>query len=67
LFGKEYYGQLWQYIEFMADKGTISRADLSLVLLTDSIPEAMDHIKVFITGNYQVKPRKRLWWLFEKR
>ena len=37
LFGKEYYGELWQYLEFMAEEGTISREDLTLVTLTDSI------------------------------
>src|ERR1035437_3843640 len=67
LYGKEYYKELWQYMEFMAEMGTISRPDLSFVLLTDSISEAMDHINIYITGNYQVKPRKRFWWLLEKR
>lgn len=67
LFGKEFYHELWIYIEYMASQGTISKEDLSLVLLTDSIDEAMDHIKTFIAKNYQVKPRKRLWWLFEKK
>ncbi len=66
LFGKEYYGQFMQYIEYMAQQGTISEEDLSLVLLTDSLDEAMDHIKTYIRKNYTLKPRKRLWWLFEK-
>jgi len=67
LFGKEFHHELWIYIEYMASQGTISKEDLSLVLLTDSIDEAMDHIKTFIAKNYQVRPRKRLWWLFEKK
>jgi len=67
LYGKDYYHRLWDYLEFMAEKGTISRQDLSLVLLTDNISEAMDHIKTYITRNYKVKPRRRLWWLLEKR
>jgi uncharacterized protein (TIGR00730 family) len=67
LFGKEFHHELWIYIEYMASQGTISKEDLALVLLTDSIDEAMDHIKTFIAKNYQVRPRKRLWWLFEKR
>lgn len=67
LFGKEYYHELWDMFEHMAEKGTISREDLSLVLLTDSMEEAMDHIRTYIHQNYQVKPRKRRWWLFEKR
>jgi uncharacterized protein (TIGR00730 family) len=66
LFGKEYYRELWDYMEYMGQQGTISKEDLSLVLLTDSIPEAMQHIDNFIKKNYRVKPRKRKWWLLEK-
>ena len=29
--------------------------------------EAMEFIASYITKHYKVKPRKRLWWLFEKR
>jgi uncharacterized protein (TIGR00730 family) len=67
LFGKEFYNELWDYMEYMVGQGTISKEDLSLVLLTDSIPEAMEHINAFILKNYQVAPRKRRWWLFEKK
>jgi predicted Rossmann-fold nucleotide-binding protein len=67
LFGKDFYSSLWNYAEFMAQQGTISRDDMKLVLLTDDIDEAMQHIQNYISQNYQVKPRKRLWWLFEKR
>lgn len=67
LFNKTYYKELWEYMEFMATQGTINRDDLNLVLLTDSIDEAMEHISKYIKTNYTIKPRKRLWWLFEKR
>jgi len=36
------------------------------MLFTDSVEEAMDHISKYVRSNYIVKPRKRLWWLFEK-
>ena len=67
LFGKAYYQELWDYMEYMATQGTISKEDLLLVLMTDSIDEAMDHINKYISTNYVIKPRKRLWWLFEKQ
>ena len=67
LFGKDYYSPLWNYAEFMAQQGTISRDDMKLVLITDSIDEAMDHIQKYISQYYKVRPRRRLWWLFEKR
>ena len=66
LFGKEYYKELMEAIHFMAEKGTISKEDLHLVLLTDDVNEAMDHIHTYITTNYRIKPRKK-FWLFEKR
>lgn len=67
LFGKEYFKPLMDNIEWMAQQGTISKEDLRLVLLTDSVDEAMNYISSYISTNYKVKPRKRLWWLFEKR
>ncbi len=67
LFGKEYYKELWEYILYMQSQGMISPEDIDLVLLTDDIEEAMRHIHVYIKKNYTVKPRRKLWWLFEKR
>ncbi|HSC36580.1 MAG TPA: LOG family protein, partial [Chitinophagaceae bacterium] len=67
LYGKAYYQPLWNYMEYMATQGTISESDLSLVLMTDSIDEAMEHINKYIKTNYVIKPRRRFWWLFEKQ
>jgi len=67
LFGKDYYKDLMETIEAMAKHGTIATEDMKLVLLTDDIDEAMQHIRTYITTNYKVRPRKRLWWLLEKR
>ncbi len=67
LYGKAFYKELWEYILFMETQGVIGKEDLSLVLLTDNIDEAMAHIHTYVSKNYSVKPRKKLWWLFEKR
>jgi len=67
LFGKEYYQPLKEMIEWMLERGTISKEDLSLVLLTDDEDEAMNHIQTYVQTNYKIKPRKRYWWLMEKR
>ncbi len=67
VFGKEFYKDLIDAMHHMATKKTISEEDMSLVLLTDDVGEAMDHIRKYIQTNYQVKPRKRKWWLGEKR
>ena len=67
LFGKNYYQPLLELIEWMVEQGTISKEDLSLVLLTDDVEEAMNHIQTYVTANYKVIPRKRYWWLMERR
>lgn len=67
LFGKEYYKPIMEAIEDMAVRETIAKEDMGLVLLTDDMDEAMNHIRNYITTNYKVKPRKKFWWLFEKR
>jgi hypothetical protein len=51
----------------MANNGSVSKEDLSLVLLTDDVNEAMSHIRTYISTNYKIKPRKRSLWLMEKR
>jgi uncharacterized protein (TIGR00730 family) len=66
LFGKEYYESLMEVMHDMAEKGTISEQDMSLVLLTDDVNEAMEHIVKYIQQNYKIKPNKRKWWLLEK-
>ena len=67
LYGKEYYKDLWDYILYMKSKEMISEDDLNLVLVTDDVDEAMRHIHTYISKNYTIKPRKKLWWLMEKR
>jgi uncharacterized protein (TIGR00730 family) len=67
LFGKEFYEPLMDVMHLMAEKKTISEEDMKLVLLTDDVDEAMDHIRKYIQTNYKVVPRSRKWWLFEKR
>jgi len=67
LFGKEFYQPLIEAIDDMVLKGTISEQDKKLILLTDDIDEAMQYIQAYIAKNFKVKPRKRMWWLLEKR
>ena len=67
LIGKAYYQPLVDYMRLMVEQKTVGEHDLDLVLLTDDIGEAMEHIRKYITTNYKVKPRKKLWWLFERK
>jgi uncharacterized protein (TIGR00730 family) len=67
LFGKEFYKELMDTMYDMAKRGTISTEDMNLVLLTDDPAEAIEHIRHYIMTNYKIRPRKKFWWLFEKR
>ena len=66
LFGKEFYESLVVMMEQMVEEKTISPEDLKLVLVTDSVDEAIEHISKYIRLNYKVRPKKRHWWLLEK-
>jgi len=66
MFGKEYYKDIWEAMQVMAQKGTISKEDMNLVLFTDDVNEAMEHITKYIRTNYKIMPRRKLWWLLEK-
>lgn len=65
LYSKDFYKELWEYLEFMAEEGTISREDLSLVLLTDSVDEGIAHIQHYLKTNYEIVPKKKKWYYFE--
>ena len=67
LLGRSYFQPVIDYLHYMAEQGTISPEDINLVLLTDSVDEAMDHISKYIRTNYSVKPRRKQWWLFERK
>ena len=68
LFGKSFYQPLVEAIQKMVSEGTILTQDLDLLLITDDVDEAMNHINTYISSNYDLmKKRKRFWWLFEKK
>ena len=68
LFGKKYYQKLLELIQQMLEAGTIQSEDLELLLVTDDMDEAMNHIWMYISSNYYLmKKRKPFWWLFEKK
>lgn len=66
LFGTAYFKPLMDDLAFMSDQKTIAPEDLNLVLVTDDIDEAIQHIHKYVEDNYTIKRRRRMWWLFEK-
>ncbi|MBR2649364.1 MAG: TIGR00730 family Rossman fold protein [Sediminibacterium sp.] len=67
LFGKEYFQPLMDYCAYMVEQGTISPEDMNLVLVTDDINEAVQHIQQYVQKNFTVTERRSISWLFEKR
>jgi uncharacterized protein (TIGR00730 family) len=64
--GRQFYQPFQHWMDHMIQEGTISPEDKKFVLFTDSCEEAIEHIRSYVNKHYIVKPRKRLWWLFEK-
>ena len=65
--GMDFYRPLQEYLKFMAEQGTISPEDMNLLLFTDDMDEALEHIHKYISSRYKVVRRERpAWWLFEK-
>lgn len=67
LMGTEFWTPLLEVLaEDLLARGTISPADVSRFLVTDSVSEAVDHITRSTTAcEPGERPRRRLWWLNE--
>ncbi len=65
VFGKEFHQQLLEHINVMARESTINEQDLQLVLFTDDVQEAMDHIKTYLKQNVELRKFLPMWWFLE--
>ena len=66
---KTFHEELLKHIEIMKTSGTISAEDLSLILFTDSIEEAVQFIREKSVQRYSLVPEKKQVphrWLFEQ-
>lgn len=59
LMGTDYWEPLVGFLETMAEEGTISESDLDLILITDSVEEAMKHIKVCAIERFELAKEHR--------
>jgi uncharacterized protein (TIGR00730 family) len=68
IFSRDYHKELLEHIDKMLERKTIAAKDLDLFLVTDSIPEAVEHIRKCIQqfGLTHEKGRPA-GWLFEKK
>lgn len=65
--GKDFYTPLTDMLNKMVAEKTIAEEDLQLLKFTDDPQEAVQHIRDYITSNYEIKAkRKPIWWLLEK-
>ena len=58
LMGRDYWAPFVAMLKTMIDAGTISAADLDLMLVTDSVPDAMAHIELHAVQTFGLKRRK---------
>jgi hypothetical protein len=58
LIGKEYFKDIMDLFKIMLIERTISTGDLELVLLTDSLDEAMTHIQKHAVEKFKLRRRK---------
>jgi uncharacterized protein (TIGR00730 family) len=70
VFDRDFYQKIIEHNELMKSRGTIDDKDLELCLFTDSIMDAVSHIREHSIARYGLKPeapRKRRWWLLERK
>jgi uncharacterized protein (TIGR00730 family) len=60
IMGTNYWDDLLPFIQKMADKGMISPSDLDLVYATDSVEEAIAHIREKAIGPFGLRPVHRV-------
>lgn len=58
LMGKTYWQPIQIFLQQMVEAGTISSADLELLFLTDSVEEAMEHIRVYAIERFGLRQRR---------
>jgi uncharacterized protein (TIGR00730 family) len=58
LMGKDYWAPFIAMIRTMVDAGTIAPTDLDLMLITDSVDEAMKHLELHAIQHFGLKRRK---------
>ncbi len=68
VFGTEYWRHLLALLESMAYAKSISEEDLKLLLITDSVDEAIDHITKYSIEQFGLnqKPFRKSWLFFER-
>ncbi len=67
IFGKEYHKELCEHIDLMARNESISKEDMDLLFVTDSVEEMENHIRLYAIRKFKlIKAAQRpKWWFGE--
>ena len=57
--GCEYWSGMDEQLERMVENGMIDRADLDLLLITDDMDEAINHVRTAVAERFKLHPRRR--------
>lgn len=67
IIGVEFHRHLIAHIEHMVEIGTISPADLNLILVTDQIEDAVEHITNYMQADKVLESKHRPIWLLGEK
>jgi uncharacterized protein (TIGR00730 family) len=69
LMGTDYHKALYEHFQRLVSEKTIDQVDLQLFLFTDSVEEAVAHIKKYAIEGFGLKQKKKMkrWWLFDEK
>lgn len=67
IFGRGYHEKLYHHLDVMLEEGTISREDIDLLYITDSIEDMVNHIHTHAVKKFGLvkKTFRRKWWYGE--
>ncbi len=63
--GKDFYRDIMTMMDTMLQKGTISAEDLDLLLFTDDVDEAIEHLKMYAIDRFGLRKTRPSWILGE--
>lgn len=67
IFGKEYHRSLYEHIQLMAENESISKEDMKLLFLTDSVNDMEKHLNKYAIDQFGLikKTMRSKWWFGE--
>lgn len=66
IMGTAFHQHIYEHVQLMIVEKTISQEDMDLLLFTDDIQEAVDHIRKYKETTVAIKLNapKKAWWIF---